>query len=130
MKFMNKTISWQLPMQIANEANSSEHWTKKGKRHKLQKRRIKAEFLKERPEIILPCTVILTRIAPRELDEHDNLRSSMKWVVDAISAELTGNHLPGRADSDQRITWEYKQKKGLVRQYGLEIEFIFKNLND
>jgi hypothetical protein len=121
---MKSIISWHLPIKIANEANSSEHWLKTSKRHKLQKKRIKLQFLKEKPKINLPCTCVLTRIAPRKLDEHDNLRSSMKWCVDAIAAELTGNHIPGQADSDKRITWEYKQEKGFVRQYALLIEFI------
>lgn len=121
---MKSFITWHLPIKIANEANSSEHWTKKARRHKMQKNRIKVEFLKEKPNINLPCTCVLTRIAPRELDEHDNLRTSMKWLVDSISAELTGNHVPGRADSDKRITWEYKQARGKVREYGVLIEFI------
>lgn len=121
---MKTIITWHLPIKIANEANSSEHWTKKSKRHNIQKRRIRQEFLKEKPNISLPCTCILTRISPRELDEHDNLRTSMKWIVDAISAELTQNYVPGRADSDKRITWEYKQKKGKIRENSLMIEFI------
>lgn len=120
-------ITWHLPIKIANEANSSEHWTKKSRRHKMQKRRIKEEFLKERPNIKLPCKVVLTRISPRELDEHDNLRMSLKWIVDAIAAELTNNYIPGMADSDKKITWEYKQKKGISREKSLLIEFIQEN---
>ncbi|MGZ7043553.1 MAG: hypothetical protein ACXVHM_03085 [Methanobacterium sp.] len=121
---MKKTITWQLPLKIANEANSNEHWAVKSRRHKHQKARIKSEFLKDNPEITIPCTCILTRIAPRKLDDHDNLRVSMKWVVDAIAAELTGNHVPGRADDNSGIIWEYKQEKGKVREYGLRVEII------
>lgn len=121
---MKTIIFWHLPIKIANEANSTEHWTKKSRRHKIQKQRIKVEFLKEKPNIKLPCTCTLTRIAPRELDDHDNLRTSLKWVVDAIASELTGNHIPGRADSNKNITWIFKQKKGGVREYGLGVEFF------
>lgn len=119
---MTTVISWQLPIKIANEANSSDHWTKKGKRHKIQKRRIKAEFLKERPKITLPCTVILTRIAPRELDEHDNLPISFKWIYDSICDNIIPGLKPGRADSDERIKVIYKQEKGKVREYAIKIE--------
>lgn len=121
---MTTLITWHLPIKIANEANSSEPWMKKAKRHRLQKRRIKEQFLFDKPEIPLPLKVILTRIAPRELDSHDNLRVAMKWIVDAIAAELTGNYVPGRADSDKRIQWEFKQKKGNVREYALCVEFV------
>jgi hypothetical protein len=124
---MKSLITWRLPIKIANEANSSEHWTKKSRRHKLQKNRIKVEFIKEKPSITMPCTCILTRIAPRELDHHDNLRSAMKWVVDSIAEEITKNYVPGRADGEKGITWEYKQVKGGVREYGVLIEFITEN---
>lgn len=121
---MLTTITWHLPLKIANEANSSEHWSAKSRRHKLHKRRIKQEFLKDQPGIIPPCKCILTRIAPRELDSHDNLRYSLKWVVDAIAAELTNDHVPGRADGNKDISWEYKQEKGKVKEYALRIQLI------
>lgn len=120
-----KTIQcWRLNLTIANEANSSEHWAVKARRHRQQKSRIRAAFLEDKPKIEIPCKCVLTRIAPRELDSHDNLRISLKWVVDAIAAELTGNHVPGRADENTGITWEYKQERGKVREYGLRIELI------
>lgn len=121
---MKTIITWRLPIKIANEANSSEHWTKKGKRHQIQKKWIKAYFLKDRPSIFPPCEVILTRIAPRELDAHDNLKTSLKWIVDEIAAQLTGNHVPGRADDNKEIKWEYQQEKGKPKEYGLRIELI------
>lgn len=124
---MKTFITWRLPIKIANEANSSEHWTKKARRHRIQKNEIKVQFLKEKPNITLPCTIVLTRIAPRELDKADNLPMSFKRVIDAIAEELTGNHIPGRADSDKRLNWQFKQAKGGVREYGILIEFIFES---
>lgn len=122
---MKTIISWQLPIKIANEANSTEHWTQKHRRHKIQKMKIKRAFLAESPKLQLPLHVTLTRIAPRDLDCHDNLPVSMKWVVDSISDCIFPGQKAGRADDSKLITWQYKQKKGLVREYALGIDFEF-----
>lgn len=124
---MRTVWNWHLPIRTASEANSNEHWTKKAKRHRLQKHKIKAILLSERPPITIPCNVVLTRISPRELDEHDNLRSSMKYIVDAISEYLIPGKAVGRADDSKQITWEYKQEKGLVREYAVTIEISCEN---
>ncbi len=121
-----KTIqTWRLNLKIANEANSSEHWAKKAKRHKVQKIYIKRAFLAERPEITTPLTIVLTRIAPRELDCMENLPMSMKWATDACAEWFFPGLAPGRADSTDKIKWEYKQEKGdKPHEYGLRIEMI------
>ena len=119
---MKKVVSWQLPIKTASESNSSEHWTKKAKRHRMQKNRIKQEFCISKPNVPLPCHVYLTRIAPRSLDEGDNLPNSMKYVRDAISECLTNTTLAGRADGDERIKWNYSQEKGKAREYAVRIE--------
>lgn len=120
-----KTIwHWHLPLKTASEANSSEHWTKKAKRHKLQKMKVKAVLLSERPQITIPCAIRLTRIAPRELDAHDNLRVSMKYIADALAEYLIPGKAAGRADDCKEITWQYKQEKGNPREYGVRIEII------
>ncbi len=118
-----KTIwLWHLPLKTASEANSSEHWTKKAKRHRLQKQKIKAVLLSERPQIAIPCAIVLTRIAPRQLDSHDNLATSMKYVSDALAEFLVPGKAPGRADDCKEIVWAYKQEKGGVREYAIRIE--------
>jgi hypothetical protein len=117
-----KKIAWYIPIKIVSESNISQHWSVKRKRHVAQKKWIQAFFLRERPEVTFPCTVTLTRVAPRFLDDHDNLRVSLKWVVDEIAAQITGNTVPGRADGDDRITWLYSQEKGSVREYALIVE--------
>ena len=118
-------VSWQLPIKTARESNSSEHWAKKAKRHRLQKIKIKSAFLKDRPQIEIPCHVILTRISPRSLDCHDNLPMSFKWIVDSICDYIFPGMAAGRADDSKEITWEYRQEKGKVREYAIKIE-IFK----
>lgn len=59
-------------------------------------------------------TVTLTRIAPRELDD-DNLRGATKSCRDGIADAL---HID---DRDKRVTWCYAQRRGRVKEYGVEI---------
>lgn len=118
-----KTIwTWHFNIRTAIESNSSEHWTVKAKRHKKQKLMIKKVFLSERPPVQPPCIVSITRIAPRELDEHDNLRVSLKWIADALAEYLVPGKANGRADDDKRIQWHFSQKKGLIREYGVYVK--------
>lgn len=122
---MKTIVNWHLPIKTASESNlGSEHWTKSAKRHRLQKEAIAKKFKVEPPPFTFPCLVILTRIAPRELDPLDNLPTSMKYVIDAVSENLTGIKLAGRADRDKRISWEIKQKKGKPKEYAVQIEII------
>ena len=120
-----KTIAtWQLPIKTASESNLKEHWSKSSKRHAVQKGWVKWAFNKDKPELgnTLVYHVILTRIAPRKLNLHDNLPMSLKWVVDSIAEEITGDYVPGRADDGDSITWEYRQDKGKPHEYAVRIE--------
>ncbi len=60
--------------------------------------------------------VTLTRIAPRPLDTDGNA-SAMKAVRDGV-ADAFGL----KSDNDERITWAYAQRRGGIREYGVEIE--------
>jgi hypothetical protein len=118
---MDKMAEWHIPVVTVSEANrSSEHWTKKHKRHNAQKLQVRSAFNEHMPKIKLPCRVKMTRISPRSLD-FDNLVSSFKWIRDEVGAKLTGNNIPGRGDGDERITWEYAQEKGKSQAIRLEI---------
>lgn len=132
-----KTIAeWKLPIKTVSEGNCSQHWTKKAKRRKIQRGWIKAAmrtqplqslFTAEHPNenshsAPRRICVVLTRIAPRSLDCHDNLPMALKGVVDAIAEELTQNYVPGRADDAKWISWEYRQEKGKSREYAVRIE--------
>jgi hypothetical protein len=118
----------ELPIRVVSEANMKEHWHKSAKRHTHQKNAVSL-MLRDLP-YCLPCHVKLTRIAPRKLDAHDNLRSGLKWIVDAIAASLTGNYVAGRADDSEMISWSYAQEKGLKNTYGIRIEIMPKELED
>ena len=113
-----------LPIKTVSEANSSEHWAVKGKRHKLQKRWIKLSLNLYRLKIPLPCKIKLTRIAPRKLDEGDNLPTAFKYIRDALSELITGETIAGRSDNDERISWEYSQEKGDPKKYSIRIEIM------
>ena len=117
---MENILEITLPIHTVSEANISEHWTKKKKRHDIQKKAIWIYFKKEKPEISLPCRIKLTRIGKRKLDD-DNLPVSMKWIRDEISSCLIPGKLPGRADDDKRISFCYDQKIG--KEYGINIIF-------
>ncbi len=130
---MGDKISWELPLKTISESNRSEHWTKSSKRHKIQQFFVRALFIRETREITIPCTITMTRIGPRFLDD-DNLPVSMKWIRDEIGACLfpekvvyvirkSGAHATnkGHADSDPRVKWKYSQEKG--RRQAIRIEF-------
>ena len=111
---------YHIPIKVLSESNVSEHWTKKAQRKKKQKKVISLFIANSR--VTPPCHVRLTRIAPRDLDEHDNLRSAFKSIIDAISDRLIPGLAAGRADGDKRITWEFAQRKGSPKTYALEIQ--------
>ncbi len=118
-------VTFDIPMTknlLASEANLSEYWTIKKKRHDAQKYLVKSYWnacVIEDPQ--LPCHIKITRIAPRKLDE-DNMIYSMKWIKDAIAGCIIPGLANGLADSNSRLKWEYTQEKGPSKQYGIRIE--------
>jgi|SRR5580692_6241706 hypothetical protein len=124
---MNKFYACELDILTVSEANSREHWLKKGKRHTAQKWAIKAEFNDK--IITLPCIVKLSRISPRLLDS-DNLQMAFKWIRDQLAeciiypyeSGLDRYHKgAGRYDDDPRISWLYAQEKGKIQHIRIEI---------
>ena len=127
-----------LPLRTVSEANGglkksfkrggktcykAEHWTDKHERHQRQKGMVRLVLQKHAGIIKLPCLVTLTRYAPDRLDKHDNLPMSLKWVLDAVCAVITGDYRPGRADDDDRIDVRYSQITS--KQYGVRILISF-----
>ena len=68
-----------------------------------------AGVVKKRVGTVRPSevVVVVTMIAMlrREFDAHDNLRASLKPLVDAIAASL------GIPDNDRRVRWQYGQQR-------------------
>lgn len=116
----NGRVELTLPILTISEANTSEHWSKASTRHKKQKQILKLYYLQVKEQITLPVNITLIRLAPRKLD-YDNMTISMKWILDSLCEELTGNYVAGRADSDERINVSYEQEKS--REYGIRIIF-------
>lgn len=115
----------KLPIKTVSEASlSREHWTKKHRRHKAQKDFIFYALKDQINETLLPCKIKLTRIAPRFLDQWDNLPMSFKWILDSLASLLVPGKAIGQADSDNRIQVSYEQIKGGVKEYAIEIEII------
>lgn len=117
------SVILDLPLRTISEANNFEHWTKKHKRHKAQQLLVATTLRPLKDKIKMPCKITLTRFAPHELDRFDNLPMSLKYIVDAVCAIITGNYMPGQADSDKRITLACDQIK--CQEYGIRIEISF-----
>lgn len=122
-EFSEGKVILDLPLQTISEANCFEHWTKKHKRHREQRRIVSFALKPLREKIKLPCNILLTRLAPHKLDKHDNLPMSMKYIVDAVCAIITGNFQAGKADSDERISIAYDQIQN--KEYGVKIEITY-----
>ena len=129
-------ITWEIPLKTVSEANSSEHWTVSSRRHRHQQFFIRALFHALDKEIPIPCTVTITRLSPRLLDDDNNV-SSAKFIRDEISECIFPEKrksflnkkgrlqsIKGRADSDPRITWKYAQEKSKTLGIRIEIESI------
>lgn len=118
-----KIITLTLPIRTVSEANRSEPWQKRHKRHKTQKKIIFFELLPYKYLISIPCRLTFVRLAPKELDAHDNLPMSMKYICDQVCAEISGDYRPGKADSNKNFTIQYDQLKSKV--YGVKIIIEF-----
>lgn len=125
--FSNFGTDWveiTLPIRTVSEMNCTEHWTKKHKRHSIQQRTVALVLKPVRCHLKLPCHILLTRYAPRKLDKHDNLPISLKYILDACCAIITGDYRPGRADDDERISISYDQVQ--CSEYGVKVLFTSK----
>lgn len=106
----------EVPIRIESVANISEHWQAKAKRTREHRTAVWYALRAAKAPHSLPCTVTMTRVAPRSLDSHDNLRSAIKASADGVADWLDVK------DKDDRITWAYAQRRGEPKTYALEIE--------
>lgn len=94
----------ELPLKTVSLLNMREFFRVSAKR-KATHRETTRLLLKGKTPPALPVTVTLTRISAGTLDEHDNLPSAFKHIVDEIAVWL------GIDDADKRVTWKYAQQK-------------------
>ena len=114
----------KLPIKVFNEANNTDHWSKKAARRKNQKQAIKLLCSSSINPSLLPCVVKLTRISPRKLDNAENLPYAFKGIIDAIAELLVPGKAIGRADSDPRMKFIFDQVKGVKYECAMEIEIV------
>lgn len=123
------TVRVTLPLRLVNEANGSHgHWAAKAKRRREQ-RTLTAHVVGMHVRacrVSLPCVVTITRIAPSNGLDDDNLRVAAKAARDGVADAL------GVDDRHPGVFWRYEQRRsqrraigavelGLVRGYGVEI---------
>ena len=106
-------MTYTLPLRLKSSLNQREHWATKARRAKAE-RQATAWVLGNDPRPPLPCTVLLTRIAPRQFDD-DNLCGAFKAVRDEVARWL------GVDDADPRVVWAYAQERGKPREYAVRI---------
>lgn len=114
------SIDWTLPI-LLQSPNVVEHWTQRHKRNKKIHRILWAKWIKEKPGILLPCKVILTRLGPRLWDEINNIYS-FKGLQDSITQMIFPEKARGQGDNDPRITWQYGQQKAKTKGVRIQIE--------
>lgn len=112
-------ISFELPIKVVSEANSTDHWRVKAKRKKNHRfmARVKCSSVITRKSNCC-FNVTLTRVnGPRQRDfDGDNLQSAFKAIRDGIADAL------GIDDGSECLTWEYQQIKGDRAGVRIEIE--------
>jgi crossover junction endodeoxyribonuclease RusA len=103
------------PVRIESEANRREHWRTVAKRKATHRLQSLVALQMTRAVVWPPCTITLTRIAPRDLDD-DNLASGFKAFRDGVADWL------GIDDGDNRLTWRYAQRRGKPKEYAAEVK--------
>ena len=108
-----------IPLRLVSELNVREHWGARAKRRKHQRQTTRLMWEVRRRETTgptmpsPPCTVTITRCAPRAFDD-DAAVSSAKGVRDELADILGVN------DNDPRVTWVVKQRQD--KGYGVLVE--------
>jgi len=110
-------IEVQIDMKIVSVANIRMHWAVKARLTKGQRQKAFNALCAVGAPMPLPCTIVLTRVAPRGLD-GDNLQSAFKATRDGVADWL------GVDAGDSRLDWQYRQRKGAAKVYAVEIEVI------
>ena len=97
-------ITFSIPMKTPSVANIRQHWASRARLVAKQRRDTR---LLCPPWTAGPLLVVrITRVSPRQLDSHDNLRAACKAVVDGIATWLRID------DASPLVRWEYGQERG------------------
>lgn len=94
--------------------NTREHWAARSSRVKREKQAV-AWMLMNKTKPALPCVVTLTRLAPSNGLDDDNLAGALKSVRDAVATWL------GVDDKDRAtVRYQYEQQRA---PWGVRIEW-------
>lgn len=115
----SEILTFEFPCKIVSEANSRDHWRVKNARKKEQQLETAVEWKRAigNRRVTLPCTIRLTRIGCRKLDD-DNLANGCKGIRDAIA------QLIGVDDGSDLLRFEYAQEVIAKRQYAVRVEVM------
>ena len=103
-----------LPLRVVSEANRRDHWATKAKRARAQRHAVAWAWSAESlPHGRKPALVVLTRYAPRKLDD-DNLAGAFKAVRDEVALQC------GFDDRDEAVRWVYAQER--AKECGVRVE--------
>lgn len=118
-------FTFSLMMKTVSEANVREHWAQRARRAKGLRQAgcfhtlaavQRFAGVEVAPWSLLsqssPMTVLLTRVAPRALDD-DNLAGAFKAFRDGVADAFRID------DRDPRVRWSYGQRSGKL--YGIEV---------
>lgn len=118
---MQTTLEAVFDIETKSEANLREHWAKKSRRIKGQRRtafllcRAKFGIIALAVPSSTKYSIELTRITPRILDD-DNLRGALKAVRDGIADWI------GIDDGSNQLEWIYSQlKESRAKKVGVKI---------
>lgn len=116
-------ISITFDVETVSEANQREHWSKRNRRHRIQKQATIAALLAKgiRGQDLLrqhgALSVTLTRQGARQLDD-DNLRGAFKAIRDQVATWLGCDDGPKGP-----VAWAYaqEQRRGPLSRVRIEI---------
>lgn len=116
-------LEFDLPLMTKNEGNAHGHWRS---RHKRSAPARAAAMLATQASLrrlgyqagLWQVVAVLTRVAPRALDEGDNLGSALKAVRDGVSDAL------GVDDKAGLLFVLTSQAKGAPKEQGVRVELF------
>ena len=106
-----------VPIRTGNGLNDRGHWAKRARLVKAERDAV-AWLLKGVQRPSLPCSVLLTRVAPSRGMDSDGLQGALKGCRDQIAEWL------GVDDRDaETVLYRYAQRRGAQKEWAVEIEF-------
>jgi hypothetical protein len=101
-----------VPLRTGRGLNDRKHWAARARTVKAERDAVRW-VLNGHPKPSLPCVVTLTRCAPSNGLDGDNLQGACKSIRDSVADWL------GIDDADARVQWKYAQRR--EKAYSVEV---------